>query len=84
MAVATAAAESPYTNVLNGRFKGGYITRHFGRPSENIHAIQLELAQHCYMDEGSRDYDLQAAARLINTLQAMLAALLTSAGRDSG
>ena len=84
MAVATAAAESPYTNVLNGRFKGGYITRHFGRPSENIHAIQLELAQHCYMDEQSRDYDLQAAARLINALQTMLAAFLTCAGRDSG
>jgi N-formylglutamate deformylase len=40
-----------YTSVLNGRFTGGYITRHYGRPSENIHAVQLELAQCTYMGE---------------------------------
>lgn len=40
-----------YTTAVNGRFKGGYITRHFGRPNENIHAIQLELAQSTYMNE---------------------------------
>ncbi|NUL37302.1 N-formylglutamate deformylase [Kosakonia sacchari] len=40
-----------YTKVLNGRFKGGYITRHYGAPQQNIHAIQLEVAQCCYMDE---------------------------------
>jgi len=42
---------SDFTSVLNGRFKGGYITRHFGRPSESIHAVQLEMAQCLYMDE---------------------------------
>ena len=42
-----------YTKVLNGRFKGGYITRHYGAPNQNIHAIQLEVAQCCYMDESS-------------------------------
>ncbi|MCL6744719.1 N-formylglutamate deformylase [Kosakonia sp. R1.Fl] len=42
-----------YTKVLNGRFKGGYITRHYGAPQQNIHAIQLEVAQCCYMDETS-------------------------------
>jgi N-formylglutamate deformylase len=40
-----------YSAVLNGRFKGGYITRAYGRPAERIHAIQLELAQRTYMDE---------------------------------
>jgi N-formylglutamate deformylase len=37
--------------VLNGRFKGGYITRHYGAPARDIHAIQLELVQANYMDE---------------------------------
>ncbi len=37
--------------MLNGRFKGGYITRHYGRPAERIHAIQLELSQRTYMNE---------------------------------
>lgn len=40
-----------YTSVLNGRFKGGYITRNYGNPSGNVHALQLEMAQCCYMDE---------------------------------
>jgi N-formylglutamate deformylase len=38
--------------VLNGRFKGGYITHHYGRPAQRIYAVQLELAQRAYMDEG--------------------------------
>jgi N-formylglutamate amidohydrolase len=37
--------------VLNGRFKGGYITRQYGRPAERIHAVQLELAEITYMNE---------------------------------
>jgi N-formylglutamate deformylase len=37
--------------VLNGRFKGGYTTRHYGRPKEGIHALQMELACRGYMDE---------------------------------
>jgi formiminoglutamase len=40
-----------YRHVVNGRFKGGYITRHFGQPAEGIHAVQLELAQRTYMRE---------------------------------
>jgi N-formylglutamate deformylase len=39
------------TAVLNGRFKGGYITRSFGRPAEGVHAVQLEMAQCLYMEE---------------------------------
>jgi len=42
---------SPYSTVLDDRFTGGYITRHYGRPGRNIHAIQLELTWRCYMEE---------------------------------
>jgi N-formylglutamate deformylase len=48
---------SPYSSVVNGRFKGGYITRAYGNPDNNIHAIQLELSQHTYMDEPSNHYN---------------------------
>ena len=67
-----------YSAVLNGRFKGGYITRTYGRPAENIHAVQLELAQVTYMDEdppyGFRE-DKAATIRpvLRRLLEAMLA-----------
>ncbi|MNN45802.1 N-formylglutamate amidohydrolase [compost metagenome] len=37
--------------MLNGRFKGGHITRHYGDPANHIHAVQLELAQSTYMEE---------------------------------
>lgn len=35
--------------VVNGRFKGGWTTRHYGRPADGIHAIQMELAQRAYL-----------------------------------
>jgi N-formylglutamate deformylase len=50
-AVAELAAQHPYTWVLNGRFKGGYITRQYGDPKNGVHAIQLEMSQKVYMDE---------------------------------
>ncbi|WP_373683066.1 N-formylglutamate deformylase [Paraburkholderia sp. UYCP14C] len=50
-AVARAAAASTYTWVANGRFKGGYITRHYGDPERGIHALQLEMCQCIYMSE---------------------------------
>ncbi len=40
-----------YSFVQDGRFKGGYITRHYGAPSKGIHALQLELTQRLYMEE---------------------------------
>jgi N-formylglutamate deformylase len=40
-----------YSYVFNGRFKGGYITRHYGAPNQNIHAIQMEMSQCVYMEE---------------------------------
>lgn len=40
-----------YSAVLNGRFKGGYITRRYGDPANGVHAVQLELSEATYMDE---------------------------------
>lgn len=42
---------TPYTAAIDGRFKGGHITRTYGRPAAGMHAIQLELSQATYMDE---------------------------------
>jgi formiminoglutamase len=50
-AVVGVCAESEFTCVVNGRFKGGYTTRHYGRPANGVHAIQVELAMRAYMDE---------------------------------
>ena len=47
----TCAAQDDLSFVLNGRFKGGWITRHYGDPANNIHAVQLELSQAAYMIE---------------------------------
>lgn len=49
--VYTRCRASGRSTAVNERFKGGWSTRHYGQPSENIHAIQMELAQSTYMDE---------------------------------
>ncbi len=70
--LARVTGEGKYGAVLNGRFKGGYITLNYGRPSERRYAIQLELAQRVYMDERApKTLDavkLNAAARIIREL----------------
>jgi N-formylglutamate deformylase len=43
--------QTAYSHVLDGRFKGGHITRHFGQPGAGVHAVQLEMAWRAYMDE---------------------------------
>ena len=65
-------AQSDYRFIVNGRFKGGYITRHFGQPGAHVDAIQLELAQINYMDEDSFAYDEGKAAKLQGTIAALL------------
>lgn len=59
---AALAAQCDYTCIVNGRFKGGYITRHYGRPDDGVDAVQLELAQRNYMDEDSFEYLPERAA----------------------
>jgi N-formylglutamate amidohydrolase len=73
-AVLGAARKSAYDVVVDARFKGGFITRHYGEPDNNVHALQLELAQRTYMDEASGRYDTTKAAQLRDTLRGMLAA----------
>jgi N-formylglutamate deformylase len=66
---------SPYSSVVNGRFKGGFITRGFGKPEENIHAVQLELSQHTYMDEPSSHYNNDKASQVKIKLKAFVQCL---------
>lgn len=73
--VCRAATDGP--TVVDGRFKGGYITRHYGDPANHVHAVQMELAQAAYMDEAPPYAFVEAkAARLRPTLRAVLLALL--------
>jgi N-formylglutamate deformylase len=65
-------SQSDYSFVVNGRFKGGYITRHYGRPADGVQAVQLELAQLNYMDEDSFDYVEGRAANLQRVIRALL------------
>jgi N-formylglutamate deformylase len=80
-AVFAAARRAPsYSSVLNGRFKGGYITRHYGRPAERIHAIQLELSQRTYMDEPPPfEFRDDLAAQIRPVIRTLLDAYLKAA-----
>ena len=79
-AVARAAAGSAYSVVVDGRFKGGYITRRYGAPAHRVEAIQIEINQRTYLADGSRtEWDDAKAARLSAVLRAMCEALLAEA-----
>ena len=73
---AVLSAQGDYTWVANGRFKGGYITRHYGRPTEGVDAVQLELAQSTYMDEATGRYQPERSAKVQATLADLLEAAL--------
>jgi N-formylglutamate deformylase len=66
---------SGYTKVLNGRFKGGYITRTYGKPADNVHAVQLELAEVVYMEEQP---PFRFREHLAKNIRPQLRALLTT------
>lgn len=71
------AAQSDYSWVVNGRFKGGYITRAYGQPEQGVQAVQLELAQLNYMDETPPFAWQQArAAQLQKVLKPFIQAFL--------
>ena len=75
------APRSGFSHVVNGRFKGGWITRHYGDPASGVHAVQMELACRGYMqraagpvvartwptpyDAGARGADARGAARIL-------------------
>jgi N-formylglutamate deformylase len=63
--------QSAFSHVVDGRFKGGHITRFYGRPREGVHAVQLEMAFRCYMVE-------DAEFVIVPALQARLTPVLRS------
>jgi N-formylglutamate deformylase len=66
-----------YTAVLNGRFKGGHITRQYGNPAQGIYAVQLEMTQCSYMQESwPFDYLPDVAAGVQPHVRKMLEAVL--------
>ena len=66
-----------FTSVLNGRFQGGYITRNYGQPAQNVHAIQLEMTQSSYMQEHMPfDYLPDVAAKVQPHVRRMVETLL--------
>ncbi len=76
-AFAVLSAAEGFSAVHNGRFKGGYITRHYGKPEKNVHALQLEMAQCAYMNEAQpTPFDPGAAARLTVVLCQLVNSLL--------
>lgn len=69
---AVCAEQSDYDWVINGRFQGGYITRHYGRPDEGVQAVQLELAQSAYMDEQTTRWLPERAEKVQRVLRRLL------------
>ncbi len=80
-AVIDAAMKSNFTHVVNGRFKGGWTTRHYGRPKDGVHAIQMELAQSRYLVDETAPfaYDAGKAESLRVVLKSVLEGLEAAA-----
>ena len=87
-AVEAACAKTAFSHVTNGRFKGGYITRALGKPENNVHAIQMELACRGYLRETAGPvaegnwpvaYDETYAAPMRDALKNILEACLAFA-----
>jgi formiminoglutamase len=82
-------AASSFSWVANGRFKGGWITRHYGRPADGVHAVQMELACRSYMEEQSEvseenwptTFDSGRARAMRSLLQGIFESCLAFAGR---
>ena len=81
-----AESATGYTGVLNGRFTGGYITRNYGNPAQNVHAVQLEMTQSSYMQEKLPfDYLPEVAAGVQPHVRRMIEAVLAFVeGRAKG
>lgn len=72
-----AAAAAGLDHVVNGRFKGGWTTRHYGRPETGVHAIQMEIAQRAYLAAEAEPWAFapEVAAPLRAALKTALSAL---------
>jgi N-formylglutamate deformylase len=74
---AVLGAHSRYDHVIDGRFKGGYITRRYGRPTEQVHAVQLEMCWRCYLDESHpEEWHAERAAEATPVLRALVQAMI--------
>lgn len=69
----------PDQMVLNGRFKGGWTTRHYGQPGQGVHAIQMEIAQRAYLSAEAAPWTFDPAVAA--PTRAMLRTLLTQLDR---
>ena len=71
------ASNTSNTHTVDGRFKGGYITRHYGRPDAGIHAVQMEMCQSLYMQEVPPfAYDEAKGMQIQPTLEQLLQVML--------
>ena len=70
------ASQERYDFIVNGRFKGGYITRQYGDPANGIEAVQLEISQRIYMDEDSFAWDEAKATQTQEVLRVLLGCVL--------
>ncbi|HET9644539.1 MAG TPA: N-formylglutamate deformylase, partial [Burkholderiaceae bacterium] len=80
-AVHVLQGQTRFSHVVDGRFKGGYITRHYGRPHDRVHVLQLEKVQSLYMDERRGEgatfaYDEEKAQALQPLLRTLLSTLM--------
>lgn len=68
---------SSYSVSHNHPFKGGYITRQYGKPQDNQHALQLEMSKVNYMDDAEKKFDISRASKMRELLKATLSELIT-------
>jgi N-formylglutamate deformylase len=74
--------QTRYSYIIDGRFKGGYTTRHYGQPSRRIHALQIEIVQDTYLNMATPHlYDAGLAAPLSEALRPLVEALLEALPR---
>jgi formiminoglutamase len=74
-------AANAFSCIANGRFKGGWITRHYGKPDAHVHAIQMEIALSAYLaaEASPWRFDEARAASLQGALSTIIAAALDAA-----
>lgn len=71
------------SHIINGRFVGGYITRHFGQPDRNIHAVQLELSQLRYMNETTGEWAEDLAIETRSVLRRIIETIIEWTGTQA-
>lgn len=65
-----------FSTVLDGRFQGGYITRHYGQPERGFHTLQLEMSQSIYMSEEQLRFDETRSKMVMPVLRDLIESLI--------